>query len=190
MRLLFQVLPHAAGSRVTVITGFPDGGRCGVHFICGSCSGHHLSPASGPEAGRTQTRGNDTMKTIFLTAAAATLTSSLALSTPALASGWDLLGTLNVREQVDVDTITLPGNRKFDRIRICAYRAPVRIIDIDVHYENGGHQDISTRWEIRPGDCTRNIDLNGNNRNIRAIALKYEENSWRLGTATVRVFGN
>ena len=130
------------------------------------------------------------MKTIFLTAAAATLTSSLSLSTPALASGWDLLGTLNVREQVDVDTITLPGNRKFDRIRICAYRAPVRIIDIDVHYENGGHQDISTRWEIRPGDCTRNIDLNGNNRNIRAIALKYEENSWRLGTATVRVFGN
>lgn len=127
------------------------------------------------------------MKTSLVTAAAATLVSAIAITTPAYA--WDLLGQLNVRERVDVDTITLPGNRKFDRIKVCAYRNPVHIIDIDVHYENGGHQDIDTRWQIQPGDCTRNIDLNGNNRNIRAIVLKYEENSWRNRTATVRVFG-
>jgi hypothetical protein len=57
------------------------------------------------------------MKTIFLTAAAATLASSLVLSTPALAFGWDLLGTLNVRERVETDRITLPGNRKFEEWR-------------------------------------------------------------------------
>jgi hypothetical protein len=127
------------------------------------------------------------MKTSLVAAAGATLVSAIAFATPAFA--WDLLGQLNVRERVDVDTITLPGNRKFDRIKLCAFRAPVHIIDIDVHFENGGHQDINTRFQIRPGDCTRNIDLNGNNRNIRSIVLKYEENSWRLGTATVRVFG-
>jgi hypothetical protein len=130
------------------------------------------------------------MKTTTLTLAAAAAASLLASTAPALAFGWDLLGTRNVSERAETDTITLPGNRRFDRIKLCAYRAPVRIIDIDVHYENGGHQDINTRWEIRPGDCTRNIDLNGNNRNIRAIVLRYEENSWRLGSATVRVFGN
>jgi Protein of unknown function (DUF2541) len=127
------------------------------------------------------------MKKSYVAAAAVALVSTLAVATPAFA--WDLLGTFNVRDRVDVDTLTLPGNRTFQRIKVCAYRHPVHIIDIDIHYANGGHQDVDTRWQINAGDCTRNIDLNGANRNISAIVLKYEENSWKRRTATVRVFG-
>lgn len=127
------------------------------------------------------------MKKSYVAAAAVALVSTLAVATPALA--WDLLGTFNVRDRVDVDTLTLPGNRTFSRIKVCAHRHPVHIIDIDIHYANGGHQDVDTRWQINRGDCTRAIDLNGANRNITAIVLKYEENSWKRRTATVTVHG-
>ncbi len=127
------------------------------------------------------------MKKSHVAAAAVALVSTLAVATPAFA--WDLLGTFTVRDRVDVDTLTLPGNRVFSRIKVCAYRHPVHIIDIDIHFANGGHQDVDTRWQINPGECTRNIDLNGANRNISAIVLKYEENSWKNRRATARVFG-
>ena len=62
------------------------------------------------------------------------------------------------------------------------------IIDIDIHYANGGHQDVNTRFQINPGDCTRVIDLDGGSRNVDHIVFKYEENGRRHQTATVRVF--
>lgn len=127
------------------------------------------------------------MKKSYLAATVIAFATTMAIATPAFA--WDLLGVFNVRERVDVDTLTLPGNRQFSRIKICAYRHPVHIIDVDIHFANGGHQDVNTRWQVNAGDCTRNIDLNGADRNITRIVMKYEENSWKRRTATVRVFG-
>ena len=104
------------------------------------------------------------------------------------ASAWDLLGTRDVRDAVDRDVIVVEGARQFQRIRLCAYERPVHIIDLDVHFANGGHQDVSVRARIRPGDCTRAIDLVGDDRNITRVAMVYEETSFRRRTATVRVF--
>ena len=60
----------------------------------------------------------------------------------------------------------LPGPRAFDRIKLCVYRNPVHFYDLDVRFRNGGHQDVSIRQRINPGECTRAIDLNGDDRNI------------------------
>ncbi len=61
--------------------------------------------------------------------------------------------------------------------------------DLDVFFNNGGHQDVSVRERINPGRCTRAIDLNGGDRDIARIAMVYEETSFRRRTATVRVYG-
>lgn len=117
---------------------------------------------------------------------AATLAMS-AFATPAFA--WTLLGTRNVADRTDHDSISLPGNRLFNHLRLCVYRNPIRFYDLQIHYRNGGVQDVSVRSFIGAGQCTRAINLNGANRNIDRIDMTYEETSWRHRTATVRVFG-
>jgi len=110
-----------------------------------------------------------------------------AFATPAFA--WTLLGTRNVADRTDHDSISLPGNRVFNHIRLCVYRNPIRLYDLQVRFRNGGVQDVSVRDLIGAGQCTRAINLNGRFRNIDRIDMTYEETSWRRRTATVRVFG-
>lgn len=112
-----------------------------------------------------------------------------ALATPAHAE-WTLLGTRDVRDAVDRDSIGLPGGRQFSRIKLCAAQRPVHLIDVDVHFANGGHQDVPVRARLRPGDCTRNLDLTGDDRNITRVDMVYEANTRRRGVhATIRLFG-
>lgn len=115
------------------------------------------------------------------------LVACLGFATPAAAE-WRLIGEREVLDRVDRDTIIVEGHQQFERIRICVYRQPVHFIDADVTYHNGGRQDISIAARIRPGNCTRDIDLVGEDRDIATISLLYEENSRRRGRAHVRVF--
>lgn len=125
------------------------------------------------------------MKTT-LTAACAAALSLAAAVTPALA--WDEVATREVTDRYDVDVINLPGNRTFARLKVCVYGNPVHFYDFDVFFRNGGHQDVQVRARINAGECTRVIDLKGGRRNIDRISFKYEETSWFVGRATVRVF--
>lgn len=108
-------------------------------------------------------------------------------ASPAMA--WDQLGVREVRDRTDRDTIVVEGPRRFDRIKLCVYRNPVHFIDVDVRFANGGHQDVSVRERIGAGQCTRAINLEGNDRNIVSVSMLYEETSFRRRTATVRLFG-
>ncbi|MEZ5894157.1 MAG: DUF2541 family protein [Parvularculaceae bacterium] len=109
-----------------------------------------------------------------------------AMAAPAAA--WDRIGTRTVTDHGDRDVITVAGGKRYDRIKVCVYKHPVEFYDLDVNYANGGHQDVNIRSRINPGDCTRNIDLTGDDRNITKIVLKYEETSRRRARAKVRVF--
>lgn len=109
-----------------------------------------------------------------------------ACATPA--SAWTQIGVREVRDRTDRDTIVVEGPRRFERIKLCVYRNPVHFIDVDVFYRNGGHQDVSVRSRINPGECTRAIELNGDDRNIGRVSMLYEETSFRRRTATVRLF--
>ncbi len=109
-----------------------------------------------------------------------------ACATPA--SAWTQIGVRDVRDRTDRDVIVVEGPRRFERIKLCVYRNPVHFYDLDVFYRNGGHQDVSVRQRINAGECTRAIDLNGDDRNITRVALLYEETSFRRRHATVRLF--
>ncbi|MBY0564983.1 MAG: hypothetical protein K2P58_12455 [Hyphomonadaceae bacterium] len=109
-----------------------------------------------------------------------------AFATPAMA--WTQVGVRDVRDRTEHDTIAVQGPRQFERIKLCVYRNPVHFYDLDVRFRNGGRQDVSVRARIAPGQCTRAIDLVGDDRNITSISMTYEETSFRRRTATVRVF--
>lgn len=121
-----------------------------------------------------------------LIAAAAALAATAAVASPAAA--WDLIGTREVLDRTDHDTMVIEGHKTFTQIKVCVYRQPVHFIDLDVNFHNGGHQDVSIASRINPGKCTRNIDLEGGARDINTIKFVYEETSFRHRTATVKVF--
>ena len=85
------------------------------------------------------------------------------------AAAWELIGVRDVRDHTDRDTVIVEGHRQYERIRLCVYRQPVHFYDIDVRFRNGGHQDVDVRSRINPGECTRVIDLNGDDRDIESI---------------------
>lgn len=99
--------------------------------------------------------------------------------------GWRTVGTKSVRGG-DSDTIQLPGNVRFRQVRLCAFNAPLHMIDFDVRFQNGRNQDVAVRNRINPGTCTRNIDLQGE-RDIRSIRLRYEPILRGVGRPVVRV---
>jgi len=102
---------------------------------------------------------------------------------------WNLLGAREVTDRTENDFIALPGNRDFRQIRLCVLRNPVEIKDLDVHFKNGGRQEVAVRERVGAGNCTRNIDLEGGQRDITRIDMRYEEASAKRARATVRVFG-
>jgi hypothetical protein len=73
-------------------------------------------------------------------------------------------------------------------MRLCVYGGPIRMRDLDVRYDHGGRQDVAVRTFMRAGTCTRNIDLAGNRRDVRAIRIKYAlARAWTRPTVPVQV---
>jgi hypothetical protein len=126
------------------------------------------------------------MKSKLLPAAAGAL-AALAVATPALA-GWSVIGVREVKDRTERDTIVVEGRRAFDRIKLCVQKNPVHFIDVDIHFRNGGHQDVQVAERISPGQCTRAIELQGGDRDIARVDLVYEETSFRRARAKVKLF--
>jgi len=131
------------------------------------------------------------MRTLIL--AAAGLGATLAAAAPADAQrwndrGWRTVGFTTVDGR-DSDTINLPGVTRQRSIRLCAINQPLGLRDFDVRFANGGRQDINTRAILRPGACTRAVDLRGNRRDITSVRLRYDaiRRSWQRPIVRVQV---
>lgn len=88
--------------------------------------------------------------------------------------GWTQLGARQVAHQGDRDVIAARGRDRYQAIRICVSRRAVAFHDVDVHFRNGGSQDVRVRRLIKPGTCTRAIDLKGKKRDISRVVLRYK----------------
>ena len=107
---------------------------------------------------------------MFRKLALASLLTTLAL--PALAA--DMLGARTVAYGTDTDIITVPGLQLYRQVRLCVSQRDLHMQDVDVHFGNGGHDDLWVRNVVPAGQCTRWIDLNGPARNITSIVLRYD----------------
>ncbi len=88
--------------------------------------------------------------------------------------GWDFLGSRVVNHYAERDRVPAAGARRYTQVRLCANNRAVRLYDVDVVFRNGGRQDLQVRSVLRPGECTRAIDLRGNTRDIRFVNLAYQ----------------
>ena len=101
-------------------------------------------------------------------------------------SGWRTIGYTTVDGR-DNDRINLPGRTRQSAIRLCAMNQPLRLRDFDIRFENGGRQDVNARAVLRPGTCTRAVDLRGNRRDIASIRLRYDPITRAAWRPVVRV---
>lgn len=88
--------------------------------------------------------------------------------------GWQVLGSKAVDHNTETDIIAPPSKAWFKTIRLCVERRAVHFRDFDIVYGNGQKQDVAIKKIIRPGECTRNIDLIGKERHIDRIVMRYE----------------
>lgn len=101
----------------------------------------------------------------------------------------ELLGSKVVGDTADTDIINVPGQQTFASIQLCVKKRTVQFHDVDVHFANGGHQDLQVAELIAPGGCTRWLDLSGGARNITKIVLRYDTQGNIGPQAFVLVYG-
>lgn len=131
------------------------------------------------------------MQAKWIAAAAGVLAVTLAASAdaqrPGWYQGWRVIGYKVVNGGSDTDWIYTPGTHRYRQVRVCAFNSPLNMRDMDIYYANGGRQDVNTRDILRPGTCTRTIDLNGRGRDITRIRLKYGRLTRGIQAPLVRV---
>jgi len=92
---------------------------------------------------------------------------------PAEKGTWQHIGTATVGFKADRDVVVLTGADAFRKLKFKVKDATIEILDIDVIFENEGHQDIDVRSVIERGGESRVIDLKGNTRRIKRVAFVY-----------------
>ena len=132
-------------------------------------------------------------RTLILAAATGAVTLAAAAPADAQYWRWNERGWRTVAyERVDgrdTDTIRLRGHVRERAIRLCAMNQPLHLRDFDVRFQNGRRQDINTRAVLRPGTCTRAVNLKGNRRDVNAVRLRYEPiyRTWQRPIVRVQV---
>lgn len=114
-------------------------------------------------------------------AAIATLT--LLAATAALAEKggrWEKLGQLNVSDRAERDTLKVGAKKgRFEAVQLHVKGRAVQFHDLEIHFENGGVQDVSLRSVIRAGERSRVIDLDGGKRAIDKMVFIYDAQTRR-----------
>lgn len=106
--------------------------------------------------------------------------------------GWVLLGERKVNLSAERDVIPVNASKTFKKIRLKVTGAPINLLDLEVHFKNGGKQDVSVRSKIAAGEFTRAIDLKGPARHITKVSLVYRtklRGRRKALRATVKLFG-
>ncbi len=105
------------------------------------------------------------------------------------AQAHDLLGQREVAYLSERDDIVVHQDRPYREIRVCVSKHAVRFRDLDVRYRNGRQQDLRIGRLIPAGECSRWIDLDGGERWLSRIILRYDTYGNFGPRAVVKVYG-
>jgi hypothetical protein len=104
------------------------------------------------------------------------------------AQQWVLLGEKKVNFLIDRDVIQVRGNTTYRQLKVKVKTGAVRVLDMNVHFENGDKIDVSIRQNIPAGGESRIIDLPGDGRNIKKIDFLYDTKGLKRHRASVQVW--
>lgn len=111
------------------------------------------------------------------------------LTTPVFATQWQYLGERTVNHRAEKDTIRVGAkDGTFRRIKLQVKKSPIHLMDLKIHFANGDVQDVAIRNLIKAGGETRTIDLNGKQRVITKVTLRYRSLNAKKGKSKVRLF--
>ncbi|MGE0708704.1 MAG: hypothetical protein AB7N76_12200 [Planctomycetota bacterium] len=109
---------------------------------------------------------------------------------PAAEADWKLLGEREVDFKADRDVIPVTGARgAWTKLQLRVKKRGIELLDLKVHFENGGVEDVPVREKIAAGGETRVIDLRGGDRQIEKVTLVYKSHGPGKGKSHVRVWG-
>ncbi len=111
-------------------------------------------------------------------------------SLPQPVGDWELLGKRTVNYSVDRDVIrvtVLEGT--FKRIKLGVLYNKIELLDLTVHFGDGGTQDVKVRRVIPAGGETRVIDLQGGARVIKKVEMLYRSGRVRGKKAEIKLWG-
>jgi len=98
----------------------------------------------------------------------------LSYGPPVMPSPWREIARLNVRQGVLWDSTQVSNNQRYRQLILCAERNVVRIARFDAFFNNGQRQIFRNPLVLRPGQCSRGMDLQGQNRRLRSLSFTYQ----------------
>ena len=102
---------------------------------------------------------------------------------------WSRIGEKTVDFSKEYDEIIMPGASRYSAIKFSVAGASVDISDMEIHYADGGKDDINVASPIRPGGESRSIEVKGNDKDIKKIVFRYKTMDNNRQKATVTVWG-
>lgn len=88
--------------------------------------------------------------------------------------GWHKIGETTVDFKTEIDEIVVLGADKFSSIKIKVDKAPIRLETFDIYFEDGGKQSVSILKEIKNPGETREVKIDGGERDIEKISFVYK----------------
>ncbi len=89
-------------------------------------------------------------------------------------TGWHKIAETKVDFSKDRDEVTITGADRFAKVQIKVTDAPVEFFEMEVFYESGQSQLVPIKTLIKKNGESRIIDLNGGERNLKSVVLKYK----------------
>lgn len=103
---------------------------------------------------------------------------------------WELLGSRSVGFVVDKDTIRVGADKgAFKQLVLVVRKNAIHLDRVTVIFGNGDRQTIRVDDNLRDGERTRPLDLEGDARVIREIEMVYRSRPSFKGEAIVEVYG-
>lgn len=114
--------------------------------------------------------------------------SALEAQRPKVRDRWVTLGSKNVTDALERDTISVSSRRSdFKALKLRVTKRPVQFRRLVVHFRNGGEQVHELNRVVEDGEFSPVIDLAGKDRKIEKIVMVYDAQSLSGKSARVTV---
>lgn len=106
------------------------------------------------------------------------------------AGRWELLGSRTVNFGLDRDEIMVTANEGFfTALKFKVERSALNLHRMVVHFGDGSTQDVELRNNLKAGQESRIIDLEGNRRVITKVVFVYDTKNKKKARAVIELWG-
>ena len=103
---------------------------------------------------------------------------------------WELLGTRNVTDKLDRDTIPVTAKEgKFTKLQVRVLGHAVQFRSMTVHFGNGETLEVKFAPLMKAGQASKPIDVPGAERIVKSVEFVYDAQTVGDKGATIKLFG-